>query len=1259
MKTKSFTKCLILIFLFNYSFSDAQDDNDSSIPDIVPPSPMAYEMTRFEAQQPSLYTGTANISIPIYTINFDGWKLPLSLSYNAGGIKPIQDASEAGLGWSLNATAVISRTVRSGDDLVQTPFYEGYTYDTNDYLDILNNWDNLSLTAKNSYKYNMRYGYNDTEPDVFHYNFFGFSGSFSLSKKSATGGQIQILKINKDGVKIVFNESAQNFTLTTPTGFKGEFTIKERSTSLSGSYTDSPLGNLEYYSTYLSGGSIPGIEEIKNKGNFRTTTAWYLEKITSPNNKEINFTYNISNSPGNDESSYISISSPAFGETSPYTTVHAHGPNETPYSRYNFSRVVHEHVYQTGVTIPNEISINFTLEDRDDIQANDMFIFSNFPDDGFPVNGASKLKRYKTINILGLNTFSTFNKEINLEQSYFNLEYLHNYEGLYEKYQMLRSRLDKVVIDDQVYTFSYNLGLDGLPRKSTFGIDHQGYYNGQNASPYLSTVEHGFLVFRDKVDCSYYDLHPDWRFYNYSNMRLPNIEYGIAGSLSKVKYPTGGTTAYTYEPQGFYTEGRNLNNNSTRELDYSIDSGGNGGNAVAGGLRIKEIESKDENDDFVSKKTYQYAQEYSSNSSGVLMTPMLHFANHIDNQEINNCFYLFNYTKVMSGQNTALGAPIGYSRVIENTVNSIGNSYSKEYTFENIPTDVGDVQTYLYPTNYKNGKLLLEKGLREVGGSVYTTTNNYQETIHNTIDGLGLYIKIFPIYYGGNTPPSENYYFGYYPYKTPVVSYNNIQITQNTFLSGGTIENETNYTYDGYDQIKEQTTVNSKNQIIRSEQKRINDYNDIACVNASEGSECMRDALLTKNLVSRVLEKINYVDSQVVSATGYKYDIEHGNVVLREVYQYDRSQGAFTGSANGFYFAGSYQLRITYDDYDDEGNILQYTFKDGITTSFIWGYDNEYPIVKGEGISYNNLLTVHTNALNTSDYEASIRSDGLTTDAFVTTYQFDPLTGMTKNTDAGGRSTYYTYDQFRRLKDVKDQNLDILQSTLYNYRAQDDSGGITANSTLDLGVVSPGTSTTKNLTITNNGNYDVTVDDLQLPIYFSSVWDNNPFVVRSGESFDLPITFNSPSTAVNEVSGILTLLSSSNIGGNMTVNLSATGGFETRILVIPVSPIDYRCREITYSFGSTSVRLENSGNALVTITAINSDDNKIVPSISPSGITIPPRTNGINGYTTFTVQLIASLTYGDNWDGNARLTLLGDATSMPNGYYVDIKVNCN
>ena len=69
--------------------------------------------------------------------------------------------------------------------------------------------------------------------------FFGYSGSFTLSQKVATGGIVKVIKVKQDATSILFDEDTETFTVVTPGGFKGKFTIKEKSTSFSASIATS------------------------------------------------------------------------------------------------------------------------------------------------------------------------------------------------------------------------------------------------------------------------------------------------------------------------------------------------------------------------------------------------------------------------------------------------------------------------------------------------------------------------------------------------------------------------------------------------------------------------------------------------------------------------------------------------------------------------------------------------------------------------------------------------------------------------------------------------------------------------------------------------------------------------------------------------------------------------------------------------------------------------------------------------------------
>ncbi len=56
--------------------------------------------------------------------------------------------------------------------------------------------------------------------------------------------------------------------------------------------------------------------------------------------------------------------------------------------------------------------------------------------------------------------------------------------------------------------------------------------------------------------------------------------------------------------------------------------------------------------------------------------------------------------------------------------------------------------------------------------------------------------------------------------------------------------------------------------------------------------------------------------------------------------------------------------------------------------------------------------------------------------AQVTTYTYNPLVGMTSSTDAKGETTYYEYDTFQRLMNVKDKDGNIIKHMDYHYQGQ-------------------------------------------------------------------------------------------------------------------------------------------------------------------------------------------------------------------------------
>ena len=100
-----------MFIAFPYSVQLSAQPINNYTKDISPTNPNAASLGKYVDIPVSLYTGVPNIGVPIYTIQEGPLSLPISLSYHASGVKINELASSVGLGWSLNAGGMISRTV--------------------------------------------------------------------------------------------------------------------------------------------------------------------------------------------------------------------------------------------------------------------------------------------------------------------------------------------------------------------------------------------------------------------------------------------------------------------------------------------------------------------------------------------------------------------------------------------------------------------------------------------------------------------------------------------------------------------------------------------------------------------------------------------------------------------------------------------------------------------------------------------------------------------------------------------------------------------------------------------------------------------------------------------------------------------------------------------------------------------------------------------------------------------------------------------
>ncbi len=159
--------------LFIINISIAQNSSPHETTAILPSSPTTSALAEYGNFPVNLSNGIPNVSIPLYTLKGDGLELPLSLSYHSGGIQIDEISSWVGLGWSLNAGGVITRSIASRPDETSI----GYM-DNADEINTAITSDDMPTGLLQTIA-----GGSDGDPDIFNYNFAGYTGQFVFYRR--------------------------------------------------------------------------------------------------------------------------------------------------------------------------------------------------------------------------------------------------------------------------------------------------------------------------------------------------------------------------------------------------------------------------------------------------------------------------------------------------------------------------------------------------------------------------------------------------------------------------------------------------------------------------------------------------------------------------------------------------------------------------------------------------------------------------------------------------------------------------------------------------------------------------------------------------------------------------------------------------------------------------------------------------------------------------------------------------------------------
>ncbi len=970
----------LLVVFFSFTLS-----GQAGLDDLISPSPEASLIHRFDEQPVSHFTGVPEISIPIYTIQTDGFTIPIALRYHASGIKIADESGSFGLGWAMTAGGRISRTVNDKPD-------RKYPYTAKTELEL------AQMSEYDYYQYmypHSRYNFEDHQRDMFSYNTPTTSGKFILKEDT-------LVTVPYEPIDVYWSKNHVS---------GGEyFNVLD------------DKGNFFRYGKSLDPNSISMNAEISNgvaEGiSSSAITSWLMtEAVSSTKRDTVHFKY-------------------YYGHIERYRNRNAY---KIIHNYYHHSSGNYDHTAQSE---PSNFNSHYDRHSLAEIKYKDLKI------EFILVSG---MHRVKTIKIWSISK--------NEVQKTINLSY-NDYSGS-ERYTLKKIEfLDKGNTETYEYSFTYNNQHEPFPPFNSKDFDHWGYYNAKNNTT-TSIKKDNIYIIGNNVGTGFYLDVPGAN----KDANETAMQHSI---LTDMNLPTGGRIHYNYEAH------RSIN-------------------LIGGGLRVKDITYYNLVNDLTPVKTKRYKYGYSNFEEGygyayvdpsaehyitkaADMWPYIDSSGHVYNG-------ISNWNRIITiGSNPTInyfpyGSAIVYPKVTEYTEDTSGNTMGKmNYTFSvddsSIPDHdpinlrirndyaVNNTDETLNHSYFEseirdkglNGKLLKQESYKTNFNDTYTLIKkdslSYTKLKESSHTHLLRQSYVVSDHYKSIVPNSllfseiAQVAFGYTDYHLLVenlYSYNNQYIVtgatklksrvtqQYDLLGNATVDNTITYEYDNLDhlfptQIK---TKDSRDRDIKTVNYYVQDR-----PNGTQTATTTFNNLETANKLNYVIKQEQFVDNMSNAISGFI-----------------SNYGSDLNPSSTYNLEGnSFEPKLHFVDYDNANNLIQYKLENGSEVSLIWGHKNKYPLVKAENATYAEIVATLTtqelNNLKSGNYNQAtmiITLNKVRTglpNAMVTTYTYDPLLGITSMTDRKGYTIYYEYDDFNRLKEVKDSDGNLVTDYQYHYKGQ-------------------------------------------------------------------------------------------------------------------------------------------------------------------------------------------------------------------------------
>ncbi|SIS72221.1 hypothetical protein SAMN05421786_1011241 [Chryseobacterium ureilyticum] len=858
----------------------------------------------------------------------------------------------------------------------------------------------------------------DGEPDEFYFNFGKYSGKFVFD-----GNRAPVTIPHIPGLKIEspFNSDPNTWLFTTPEGTKYYFSHTPEYTETLYSETNAAPS----YDDWM--GKTPEINEGVSGNEY--ISKWFLSKVVAVNGDTID--YNYEQMPDllySEKSEIKEVFKPSVGSTKTPPAYFINSGDKGFYER------VLDRTTQIRIKGPKRLSLIKT-SDNNTIK----FEYNGLTREDIDQSQTSPSDKRRTLS--SIKKFD-FNSKL-IEKLDFNQSYFSSQCPTYDCKRLKLDNVRRIGADESTISAitSFQYFDESLPQRNNFHQDYWGYYNNNNRNTLIPKV------------------YTMGAMYDYPGAdRTPSEEKAKASMLKKIVYPTKGSVEYEYELNDFGTDFEFPTNPVT--------------NNKTGGLRIKKI-SKRESENvapIVQSFTYKLSN---GKSSGELPELLRTSTSQEDN---NGAGRMFERQKIVVNEDTGqtsvyimiYSTPkylftddlLRYSRVVVDTE----GKGSTEYLLSSFNTDP-DYKTINYKWSRESGKgfRMIPQFMLETG-YIYNIFNH--PTIHTPDKSYarGLVLsKIEKDSSGKTLRETINKHnmnpTGYSPKQIFGVGTSSID----SFLVEDSDIQSMDFVLSFYKSdyvYLESTKVNDysgNNSIVNSES---NNYNNF-CLLQNKNTLFSNNDLLEvryKYAYDKSVQKL--IDANIINLPIETEASKNGKLISKSEIKYDNAINIYPSSILSYNFLdNTARTDISYDLYDDKGNLLQYTTKGNQPVTIIWGYKSTEPIAKIEGITYSELasklgfsntnmgyknlqIVNNSNADTNNDYEDQtlipslddFRNNPELSQYRITTYTYDPLIGVKSITPPSGIRESYIYNSAGRLEKIVDVDGKLLKEFKYNYK---------------------------------------------------------------------------------------------------------------------------------------------------------------------------------------------------------------------------------